>query len=65
MGCCGDQARTSAVKGPWYQYTGEKSITVVGGSTGKRYRFERKGSRQRIDRRDLANVAKIPNLIPG
>jgi hypothetical protein len=37
-------------------------MTVVGPSTGNRYRFDRPGARAVIDPRDQAAVAGVPHL---
>jgi hypothetical protein len=37
-------------------------MTVVGGITGKRYRFDAPGARVSVDVRDRRSVAAVPNL---
>jgi len=45
-----------------FEYTGETGLTVKGGITGKRYRFDHKGQVQLIDYRDVNGMMAIPLL---
>jgi len=45
-----------------FEYTGPTGMTVVGGITGKRYRFDAPGARVSVDVRDRRSVAAVPNL---
>jgi hypothetical protein len=45
-----------------FEYVGKTGMTVVGPSTGNRYRFDRAGARAVIDPRDHAAVAAVPHL---
>jgi hypothetical protein len=45
-----------------YEYTGATGMTVVGGISGARYRFDQPGAKVQIDRRDVSSVAGLPNL---
>ncbi len=45
-----------------FEYRGQTGLTVVGGATGKRYRFDRPGSRVVVDPRDRPSLATVPNL---
>jgi hypothetical protein len=49
----------------WYEYAGQTGMTVVGGATGKVYRFDRPGSRVMVDPRDAASLFAVPNLRRG
>ena len=76
MACCG-QARRSynsmpagrtegfqspGAAAPVFEYTGATTMTVVGGATGRTYRFDGPGARAAIDLRDQESVARVPNL---
>jgi len=56
------QARPAGNGARSFEYVGRTSMTVVGGSTGRRYRFERPGARVSIDPRDRPSVASIRAL---
>ena len=45
-----------------FVYTGQTGLTVVGGVTGKRYRFNKTGDTQLIDYRDATGMASVPSL---
>jgi hypothetical protein len=45
-----------------YQYTGASGMTVLGPISGMRYRFDQRGAKVQIDRRDLSSMAGLPNL---
>ncbi len=45
-----------------FEYTGETGLTVIGGITGKRYRFPGRGARVAVDVRDRRSVAAVPHL---
>jgi hypothetical protein len=47
---------------PVFQYTGATAMTVVGGATGRTYRFDAPGARAAIDLRDQESLARVPNL---
>ncbi|MGU7772728.1 hypothetical protein ACV229_21460 [Burkholderia sp. MR1-5-21] len=44
------------------EYVGSSSLSIIGTVTGKRYRFERTGSKQLVDVRDAAALDSIPWL---
>ena len=46
----------------WFEYVGQTGMTVIGGVTGKAYRFDRPGSRVRVDLRDEPSLFAVPNL---
>lgn len=46
-----------------FEYRGLSSLTVTGGVTGKRYRFNEHGARVKIDNRDVSGMMSIPMLI--
>jgi hypothetical protein len=48
--------------GPMFEYVGRTALTVVGPITGVRYRFDRTGSRMRVDLRDRQGLAQVPVL---
>jgi hypothetical protein len=45
-----------------FEYTGKTSMTVIGGVSGTRYRFERPGMQIIIDPRDRISLSMVPNL---
>lgn len=48
--------------GPAFEYIGRTALTVVGPITGANYRFERPGSRLRVDPRDRQGLLQVPVL---
>jgi hypothetical protein len=46
----------------FFEYVGPTALTVVGPSSGRRYRFEASGSRQPVEPVDRAGLAAIPHL---
>ncbi len=63
MGCCGKRRRVLAQMTEYVRliYNGPGDLAVTGGITGNHYVFTQ-GTDQRVDRRDLSNVAKIPGM---
>ena len=76
MPCCGS-SRTSLghsasldedariASGPLsvtFIYLGRSALNVIGGATGRQYRFLGPGSRLAIDRRDAPGLAAVPKL---
>lgn len=63
-GCCGDRRRalTQAAQYVTVKYEGAGHIKVKGGMTGKDYCFDGWGSTQKVDKRDLSNVGRIPGM---
>jgi hypothetical protein len=45
-----------------FEYVGQTGLTAIGGATGRRYRFDRPGSRAIVDPRDRPSLATVPNL---
>lgn len=45
-----------------FEYVGSTGLTAVGPVTGKRYRFDRPGSRVLVDPRDAPSLAAVPHL---
>ena len=45
-----------------FEYIGQTAITVIGGITGRRYRFDRPGARMIVDARDRPSLAAVPSL---
>ena len=45
-----------------FEYIGLSSLTVTGGVTGKRYRFNQQGAKVLIDYRDASGITSIPLL---
>jgi hypothetical protein len=45
-----------------FEYIGKTGLTTIGGATGRRYRFDRHGSRVIVDPRDRPSLAAVPNL---
>lgn len=67
MGCCGGRVKRGQPYIPGGGYTAyrwEKNgpIKVLGGITGKTYKFEGYGSVVPIDNRDVGNVKSIPGM---
>jgi hypothetical protein len=73
MGCCGGkraqlkQTRNAPdpeeQAGPvYFQYTGRTGMTVIGGETRLRYRFDSPGAIVAVDRRDRLALTSVPNL---
>jgi hypothetical protein len=46
----------------YFEYTGNSGLTVNGGVTGKRYRFNHRGDTQLIDYRDAGGMTGVPVL---
>lgn len=47
---------------PMFEYIGRTALTAVGAVSGARYRFDRPGSRLRVDPRDRPSLARVPVL---
>jgi hypothetical protein len=74
MSCCGGQrigttqpARRDSLNGRArptvaFVYSGRSSLTVVGGATGRAYRFAHPGCGLELDARDAPGAASIPTL---
>ncbi len=45
-----------------FEYIGQTGLTVIGGVTGQRYRFDRPGARVIVDPRDRPSLVAVPNL---
>lgn len=45
-----------------FEYIGRSGLTVIGGATGRRYRFEQPGARVVVDPRDRPSLAAVPSL---
>jgi hypothetical protein len=45
-----------------FEYTGSTAMTVVGGVSRQRYRFDRPDARVVVDARDRPSVAAVPHL---
>jgi hypothetical protein len=45
-----------------YRYIGSRSLTVIGGVTGKVYAFPNQGNEMLIDQRDVPGMANVPNV---
>ncbi len=45
-----------------FEYTGNSGLSVIGGITGKKYRFNHTGDVQLIDYRDASGMMAIPVL---
>lgn len=46
----------------YFEYTGNSGLTIIGGVTGKRYRFDHSGDIQLIDYRDAGGMIAVPVL---
>jgi hypothetical protein len=47
-----------------FEYTGKTGLTVVGPTTGIRYRFDSPGAQLAVDPRDQSTLLYVPNLRP-
>ena len=45
-----------------FKYTGKSALTIFGGVTGRRYRFQQNGEIHLIDYRDVSGMANVPAL---
>jgi len=45
-----------------FEYAGKTGMTVQGPVTGKRYRFDKPGSRVLVDPRDSPSLSAVPHL---
>jgi hypothetical protein len=45
-----------------FEYIGRTGLTVIGGATGRQYRFDRPGSRVIVDPRDRPSLATVPHI---
>ena len=45
-----------------FEYTGNSGLSVTGGITGKKYRFNHPGDRQLVDYRDASSLMAAPVL---
>jgi hypothetical protein len=45
-----------------FRYEGGASLTVIGGVTGKRYRFSGPGAEVAVDIQDRSSVRQVPRL---
>jgi hypothetical protein len=48
-----------------FEYVGRTGMTVIGGVSGRRYRFDGPGARVAVDPVDRASLAAVPHLRPG
>jgi hypothetical protein len=48
----------------FFEYVGPTALTVIGGATGKHYRFDRPGARAAVEPVDQASLSGVPNLRP-
>jgi len=74
MSCCGGQrsgttrpATRDGISGHAavtvaFVYTGQSSLTVIGGASGRAYRFSHPGCRLELDARDAPTAATVPAL---
>ena len=74
MSCCGGQRRgmiraaaqnhrtDRAVLPIGFVYTGDTSLTVVGGATGRSYRFDHPGCRLEVQARDAPGLSSMAML---
>ena len=74
MGCCGGKRRSvygdarprDAYRRPssavYFEYVGEKAMTVIGSVSGRRYRFASPGAVVAVDSRDGPAIAAVPGL---
>lgn len=46
-----------------FKYIGNTALTLIGGYTNRRYRFEKPGDVQMIDYKDITGILHIPVLV--
>lgn len=46
----------------FFEYVGEKAMTVIGSVSGRRYRFASPGAVVAVDGRDSTSIAAVPGL---
>lgn len=46
----------------YFEYLGRTGLTAIGAVTGRRYRFEGRGARVAVDKRDAGGLLAVPNL---
>jgi hypothetical protein len=46
----------------FFEYVGRTGLTVIGPITGRRYRFDQRGSRLSVDPADQPSMAAVPQL---
>jgi hypothetical protein len=46
----------------FFEYVGRTGLTVIGPITGRRYRFDQRGSRVAVDPADEPSMAAVPQL---
>lgn len=54
--------RSAAQPAVLFEYTGAKSVSIVGRVTGIRYEFHAPGARLRVDLRDRSQLLRQPGL---
>lgn len=54
--------RSPAPSAVFFEYVGDKALTVIGSATGRRYRFASPGAVVAVDGRDSPAVAAVPGL---
>ncbi len=57
------QKRTSLRSLVYFEYVGKTGLTVIGPTTGKRYRFPKPGAKIAVDSNDAALLTTIPRLM--
>jgi hypothetical protein len=67
MSCCGSRrARAAVPKNETarseFEYIGNSALTVIGVTTGIRYRFDHPGARLPVDERDAVAFQTVPVL---
>lgn len=58
----GNPGATALLPGVYFEYTGETGLTAKGPVTRTFYRFQGKGDRQLVDRRDASGLMAIPHV---
>jgi hypothetical protein len=53
---------SNEVMRPEFEYIGHTGLTVIGLTTGIRYRFDHRGARLRVDARDAVAFQSVPLL---
>ena len=67
MSCCGGRRTAPAKTGnevlrPEFEYIGNTGLTIIGLTTGVRYRFDHRGARLQVDGRDALAFQSVPLL---
>lgn len=68
MSCCGRMKRGDTPpsmnpKGVELTYLGSSTLTAIGPTTGRRYKFPARGAVLTVDPHDVPALLRVPNLV--